>query len=114
LPISSAEETGKLDIKQELQSLSLALESGITEQEYWWEYTPAQLLRRFDARRKIKEERMWEMGWFTRMILATQGSKIDNVYEILPFANPDEDTAIAVETSENDVLYMKRLMQSKR
>lgn len=106
-----------MEREQELKSIATALESGITEDEYWWSYTPAQLLRRFDAMRKKKEERMWEMGWFTKMLLNVQGDKTANVYDLLPFPDPNavvEGASSFDVATPNDVAYMKALMRSKQ
>ncbi len=90
----------------------MALEAGITEEEYWWVYTPAQLLRKMSIYLKQKQDRMWEMAWFTRMILATQGSKIDNIYDLLPFEDPNAEviSTYVGEPEVDDVSYVKEMM----
>lgn len=101
--------------EQELRSIQIAMEAGLTEHEYWWEYTPAQLLRFTAVNLKKKEERMWESAWFMRMILATQGSKIDNIYDLLPFRDPNEQVIDVYTTNNNpedDVSYMKSLFKN--
>jgi hypothetical protein len=55
---------------------------------------------------------MWEMAWFSRQFLATQGAKIENIYDLLPFPDPYAIDIIenADVATENDIEYVKRMM----
>lgn len=98
-----------------MRGIQVAMEAGLTEHEYWWEYTPAQLMRYISTSLKKKEERMWESAWFMRMILATQGSKIENIYDLLPFKDPNAEiiaVAINEQPEASDVEYMKNMFKN--
>ena len=85
------------------------MEYGISEDEYYWVLTPAQLMRRFRAMDKQKETRMWETGYFTRLLLNIQGCKFKDTYDILPFDKP-EQKQLDVKAFEDNQNYAKNMM----
>jgi len=86
---------------------------GISEEEYWWSFTPAEFLRRIQSFYRIRKARMKDEAWWVAALMNAQGADVKSTNEIMPKSMREDALELDVDDGQKakeDAEYIKSML----